>query len=345
MPFFSQKLRRAFTLIELLVVIAIIAVLVALLLPAVQQAREAARRSACKNNLKQIGLAYHNYHDTFNNFPHNYDASAGGGSTAAQVSWVTMSLPYLDQAPLYNQIQALRLFETPYNIYANGNPGVGWAGDQGRALANTQLPTLMCPSAAAPAIGTGTMAYNGPFSHGNGREFAGARTDYVANMGFVWTGWKDCGDTRLPGLGWTDPNQTIDGNNNQLQRKGGVVWWRGSSNMAKVTDGTSNTVAVFENHHWNESKNTPGERNKTGIWASPVGSIGTISDFINADPAEIPGGNGGNDTRCTGWTSIHTGGAHAVMCDGSVRFFNENLDVSILKAVATRAGGETLTLP
>lgn len=344
MLYISRKFRRAFTLIELLVVIAIIAVLVALLLPAVQQAREAARRSSCKNNLKQIGLAYHNYHDTFNYFPHNYDASTGGQSDlGAQVSWVTMSLPYIDQAPLYNQIQGLGLFETRYSTYANGNPGVGWAGDPGRALARTQIPTLMCPSASSPAIGTGTLAYNGPFSHGNGREYEGARTDYVANMGFAWTGWKDCGDTRLPGTNWIDPNQTIDGNVSNLQRFKGVVWWRGSANMADVTDGTSNSVAVFENHHWNFSKRFPSERNKTGIWASPIGAMGTISDFINADPEEVPGGNGADDTRCTGWTSIHTGGAHAVMCDGSVRFFNENLDVSVLKAVATVSGGETET--
>ncbi|MDB4637947.1 DUF1559 domain-containing protein [bacterium] len=342
MPFFSQKLRRAFTLIELLVVIAIIAVLVALLLPAVQQAREAARRSACKNNLKQIGLAYHNYHDTFNYFPHNYDGTRDNITVAASNSWVTMSLPYLDQAPLYNQIQGLGLFETPSNQYPGG---MGWGLPAARTLAATPLPTLMCPSSAAPQVYDGAFYYDGAGWNGNSRNYRGARTDYVANMGFVWTGWKDCGDTRLPGSGWTDSGQTIDGNNDQLQRKGGVVWWRGSSNMAKVTDGTSNTVAVFENHNWNESKKFPGEPNKTGLWASPLGSIGPIVDFINADPEEVPGGNGRDDTRCTGWTSIHTGGAHAVMCDGSVRFFNENLDVAVLKAVATRAGGEIQTLP
>src|SRR5438270_6004969 len=97
--------RRGFTLIELLVVIAIIAVLVALLLPAVQQAREAARRSQCKNNLKQIGLALHNYHDIFNLFP-----SASGGTDQGaknngdRLSGIVMLLPHLDQAPLWNQI-------------------------------------------------------------------------------------------------------------------------------------------------------------------------------------------------------------------------------------------------
>ncbi|MDB5338411.1 MAG: hypothetical protein JWN70_4030, partial [Planctomycetaceae bacterium] len=91
--------RSGFTLIELLVVIAIIAVLIALLLPAVQQAREAARRSQCKNNLKQLGLALHNYHDTYGVFPYAQTPCCSGGHT-----WVEMLLPFMDQAPMYNQI-------------------------------------------------------------------------------------------------------------------------------------------------------------------------------------------------------------------------------------------------
>ncbi len=108
---FTKRLRRAFTLIELLVVIAIIAILIALLLPAVQQAREAARRSQCKNNLKQLGLAMHNYHDTFGWFPHNHCAwtnapvyyGTAAGTDNPQFSWLAMALPYLDQAPMYNR--------------------------------------------------------------------------------------------------------------------------------------------------------------------------------------------------------------------------------------------------
>src|SRR6478736_599031 len=97
---------KAFTLIELLVVIAIIAVLIALLLPAVQQAREAARRAQCKNNLKQIGLAYHNYHDTYNMFPQStmlkIDVSTGKLRIDGGMGWAMASLPYLDQGPLFN---------------------------------------------------------------------------------------------------------------------------------------------------------------------------------------------------------------------------------------------------
>ena len=97
--------RLGFTLIELLVVIAIIAVLIALLLPAVQQARESARRTQCKNNLKQLGLALHNYHDVHGQFPQNYDSAWGLGVGAAgsiSWSWLVMSLPYIDQGAMYN---------------------------------------------------------------------------------------------------------------------------------------------------------------------------------------------------------------------------------------------------
>src|SRR4051812_6730319 len=96
-----KTFKRGFTLIELLVVIAIIAVLIALLLPAVQQAREAARRSQCKNNLKQIGLALHNYHDTANTLPPGWIGDPTGSNAGNRWGWGTMILPYLDQAPLY----------------------------------------------------------------------------------------------------------------------------------------------------------------------------------------------------------------------------------------------------
>ena len=118
---------RGFTLIELLVVIAIIAVLIALLLPAVQQAREAARRTQCKNNAKQLGLALHNYHDTFLMFPMSY-GQGNYGEGGKFISWLTASLPYIDQAPLYNSLD----FSQPINGTAANT-----------AMASTVIPAFL----------------------------------------------------------------------------------------------------------------------------------------------------------------------------------------------------------
>jgi len=137
--------RRAFTLIELLVVIAIIAILIALLLPAVQQAREAARRSTCKNNLKQIGLALHNYHDTHRIFPPGY-CRAGSGDRNNFIGWATFILPFMDQAPLYNQVQSNEGFDTKWNTLT------AFTGTNG--IAKTVIPAYNCPSDPMGGINT-----------------------------------------------------------------------------------------------------------------------------------------------------------------------------------------------
>jgi prepilin-type N-terminal cleavage/methylation domain-containing protein len=144
-----SRLRRGFTLIELLVVIAIIAILIALLLPAVQQAREAARRSQCKNNLKQLGLAMHNYHDNFKVFPPGVvDPGAGcspypAGATSYLWGGSVFLLPYMDLAPLYNQLNV-------------GNGFCGMPAEttlfNGQALLKTTLPAFVCPSDTGPSL-------------------------------------------------------------------------------------------------------------------------------------------------------------------------------------------------
>tara|TARA_R110002095_G_scaffold198989_2_gene178646 strand:- start:577 stop:1443 length:867 start_codon:yes stop_codon:yes gene_type:complete len=142
--------RRAFTLIELLVVIAIIAILIALLLPAVQQAREAARRSSCKNNFKQIGLALHNYHDTMRIFPPGY-CRAGSTTDNNFIGWGTFILPYIDQANLYNQIQTKGGFDKSWFDPAFSTIGT--------VEAKTILPAYICPSDPMGGINTDLSSY------------------------------------------------------------------------------------------------------------------------------------------------------------------------------------------
>ncbi|HET6425668.1 MAG TPA: DUF1559 domain-containing protein, partial [Planctomycetaceae bacterium] len=163
-----------FTLIELLVVIAIIAILIALLLPAVQQAREAARRTQCRNNLKQIGLALHNYHDNFNVFPMGYSDTVAGANerNGAGWSWQTFILPQIDHGTIYNRFN---FSTTPYNNTYNGSP------IDNQSLVATPLTVFSCPSDTKPA----TAANNGGAANvaaGQGTA-AAATTSYVGCRG------------------------------------------------------------------------------------------------------------------------------------------------------------------
>jgi prepilin-type N-terminal cleavage/methylation domain-containing protein len=334
LSFSVGKKRLGFTLIELLVVIAIIAILIALLLPAVQQAREAARRTQCKNNLKQIGLATHNYHDVFNQFPQNYEATRNGdanGRGRTSVSWITASLPYFDQANLYQQID--------FDDVGTRNALDNAAAQAARVQILTQL---LCPSNPQQQLGNFSGNYDGGGWHGNGRDVSAARTDYVGNMGFVHTGWKDCADLTIAGAPWVDPGHAFNANADQLPRVGGIFWWRGTAGIRHIIDGTSNTVAVFESHHWNTSKTFPGEQAKHGAWFLPINSIDSMSKFINGAPEDFGPTNGGEDGRCSTFSSTHTGGAQSLLADGSVRFVSENVSQVIHRAVATRAGGEVI---
>ena len=163
--------RRGFTLIELLVVIAIIAILIALLLPAVQQAREAARRSQCKNNLKQIGLAIHNYHDVSRSFPFSWML---GNDFNASV-WGVMILPYLDQAPLYNRWDSsVPAWDTAATVF--GFPASPVQGNL--AVIRTPLAVYKCPS--TPLANVHNYDYSGA---GFPITFTAARSDYIATSG------------------------------------------------------------------------------------------------------------------------------------------------------------------
>ncbi len=304
--------RRAFTLIELLVVIAIIAILVALLLPAVQQAREAARRSTCKNNLKQLGLALHNYHDTHNMFPINWmglDYTTNNGTPS--FSWVTYILPYIEQGALYDTINFNLDLIDPNNLAASLQP----------------IPALLCPT--DPLNNKGVLG-----SRANSATGTHAVSNYKACAGsnWAWGGFNvSCASCRRnPGS-----NNGLDAGNGFIARNTG----RNSSSQAPtlmkdITDGTSNTFAVGEclpaacTHAW---------------WWWPNGTTASCGVPLNYyyPPGKFSAGSWDSNYN---FASEHKGGAQFVMTDGAVRFVSENVDTNIYRGLATISGSESVSL-
>ena len=306
----SGPYRRAFTLIELLVVIAIIAVLIALLLPAVQQAREAARRSQCKNNLKQIGLAMHNYHDAHNQFPPGAiwqgvgtAAPANGRDTSWGATWVTMILPYLDQAPLYNL----------YNFSLPARSGTaGSSTTPNTSIVKRPLTAMLCPS--HPKMSSLlTQDWNG-FAKGN----------YGINAG---------------------SGHMLDINHFRGVQRGiasAIAQWGAS--FADMTDGSSNVAAVAE---LVASDSTGDGKGAWGWCVAPMFcAMGTTTSVImtpNYRPEPdctpyalnsltLPNYNTWNNPDCTGANarqatrSYHVGGTQVLMGDGAVRFVSSNIN-------------------
>jgi prepilin-type N-terminal cleavage/methylation domain-containing protein len=336
LPFFFASLqrvtamtsirRRGFTLIELLVVIAIIAILIALLLPAVQQARESARRTQCKNNMKQLGLALHNYHDVFNQFPINYSTSFTLDNIT--LSWMVGILPYIEQAPLFTQINVnFGLNNDPRwvnpQVGTVVNPSNGW-------VAKQVIPAFRCPSDTSDPVMGGRANYGGTWAVNSYKGVAGA------NWGWgTWTSPAAFNQTR-----WGITGDGLDRGNGLLFRGNGFPY---SNNFSKVTDGTSNTFAIGEavpkycTHTW---------------WWWFNGSTATCSVPLNAPAicAATPGAS--KDallTACAGdwpnnysFKSQHVGGGQFVLCDGSVKFISENIDLAVYRGLATIGGGEVI---
>ena len=317
---FQKWGKSGFTLIELLVVIAIIAILIALLLPAVQQAREAARRTQCKNNLKQYGLALHNYHDTFGRF-----AIGGSNWTGNRIGWQARILPYVEQAALYNAIDF-----NGVNTY-----------DQtisGKLLSQTRLPYLNCPT---DPVGSGTMPSDRVQSNYSGSlgntavTSANAACDVLSNT-FAAPG--TAAYTHGGGL----QSSNVDG----IFSRAGF-----GAKISDITDGTSNVLLVGEilpesNDH--EGGGWPHDNNMSNAHAS---TLITPNDFTTTPT--IPGGAGkppatpdcsarNNWTYSWGFRSRHTGGCQILLCDGSVRFVSQNVDAQTWRNVGGRADGRVL---
>jgi prepilin-type N-terminal cleavage/methylation domain-containing protein len=330
----SFRGNRGFTLVELLVVIAIIGVMVGLLLPAVQAAREAARRMSCSNNMKQLGLALHNYHDTFQTLGWNSDSGDEFQHPAnlpkrhpdnrwMQFSWVVSVLPFIEQQAIYDRI--------------NFNTRQSMRNDPVNAeLARTPIATLRCPSNQQDTIVTGQV--EGYFHDGGA---SGARLDYVGNLGHMWGGWKDCGAVpdfpgpigdgtnsifvkgSNPGTPWVD-GQYLD----QMVNCNGAFRYFGGVKLSQLIDGTSNTIIVFEDMHWRGGNAPAAQHDKRpgddAAWMSPLAAVNSIRNPMNnKNKAWL---QGAGDRRCHGWSSMHPGGAHAVLGDASVRFFAESIN-------------------
>lgn len=306
--------RRAFTLIELVVVIAIISVLISLLLPAVQAAREAARLTQCRNNLKQIGLALHNYHDTNRAFP---TADPGGGSDAgssiSMASTFVAILPYLEQAATYRH----------YNFgLANTDPG-------NQAVVSQQISLFICPTAV--------MRRNVPFA-GVGDpcgDFDEAPGTYAVSIG------SNPYDQYWSFFG--RPRPTLNG---------AIVYSDSTDRMTRlrdITDGTTNTVLIGESA-WNISGFSTNPSCNNGqnwgytYWANPYpASTGfntsapfNPNTYILLDPNTF-------DQTLMRFRSDHPAlGVNFVFCDGSVRFIMQFVDQTILTAIGSRNGGEAV---
>lgn len=304
-----RQRRRGFTLIELLVVIAIIAVLIALLLPAVQQAREAARRTQCRNNMKQIGLAIHNYEASTTVFPPSTTSPLNTGVWGYTMnptwhlhSFASLILPYIDQATLQMTIN--------YNVSALDLLN--------RTAAATVIPPYMCPSYSGKRF-TGNTIYN---------NLAPAPAVF-AIRNYVCLGAKSVAG--LSGAPGTAPE--------------GVMFPASKTRFADITDGTSNTIMVAETREQDAAVWIDGTSASVAArWFDPTGvnpPYGGPTTSINYTPYfTYPLPNAIN--QLYGPSSQHVGGAHHLLCDGSVRFISQNVSVFTYDALATRAGGEVV---
>jgi prepilin-type N-terminal cleavage/methylation domain-containing protein/prepilin-type processing-associated H-X9-DG protein len=326
-----RSIRRGFTLIELLVVIAIIAVLIGLLLPAVQKVREAAARAKCTNNLKQIGLALHSYHDANQRFPAGYidgnttPTSTPDNDVGPGWGWAAFLLPYIEQSSVYTQIN----FSQPVGVGVNAQ------------VSQVALAIHTCPSDAFPqAVPVYDSSFSNPIvtiAHGN----------YVG-----CNGWEEC----FSNAGGAGDGSGADGLTGGLGQSGNGLFYRNSrNNIANVTDGLSNTIFVGErssNHSpstwtgavaggrcpaWMASLSPP--------YTPPPGPAYDNADFgeclvlAHCNATHLPNADVPIFDPDT-FYSMHPNGANFLFGDGSVHFLGSGINPNTYQYLATIAGGE-----
>lgn len=357
----STTIRRGFTLVELLVVIAIIGVLVSLLLPAVQAAREAARRSSCLNNLKNVALAAINYHDQIGAFPVDEDYYHQDGMQVVDINsltftwgsrvphvpeegldgggWIVRALPYMEQQALYDR----------FNIPGHGlngnwldrnNLGMNYTLDPNfRAAIETQPQVLVCPSNQSG----GLQGEQFPYSNGVGpgavpfaSELTVATTCYKGNAGDGSFEFRPNFVAQPPGLYTYDPLLECYIGDDCV----GIFWRstyiKGGVEMREISDGTSNTFLIGES--------SPIDGNSAAWSSDGDWAITAIELNWNAEASGACTNPGALEcwTQYRGFRSDHPGGAHFAMCDGSVTFIQDEIDPLTYRGLSTRSGGEVV---
>jgi len=317
--------RKGFTLIELLVVIAIIGILIALLLPAVQKVREAANRAKCSNNLKQLALACHNYHDANSKFPTGLHLGVGPpNNTSGGNNLMIGLLPFFEQDNLYKKWD--------FNSFANNTAG-------GRNSTTGQvIQILLCPSDPLPDPVQEVNSAEGDNYYG--------MNSYAGNAG-----------TRSYFPGYPTDNPPW-----HLMSKDGIFFGDSKIRMADISDGTSNTFLFGERYHrdpefdriypaypiakwggwaWVYPANSVGDYMLSAAYPPRVPNLPVLINYKTPPTAPVGNSNYINDGLCA-YGSGHTGGANFAMSDGSVRWFSEGTTDVLLKALSTRNGGEVI---
>ena len=362
--------RHGMTLVELIVVFSIISLLIAILLPAVQQAREAARRAHCKNNLKQLGLAMHNYESTYGQFPvaANWKVDEIASTVVSGKSWGQALLPFIDQAAIATG------FDESQPI---------WSGARNQALIATSLSTFVCPS--VPSIPKPTTKWSPDTVAAGGRlncgvvpmqpiEATWGRTDYIVTCDVRSPLKSNLGAAGVPAAGMVGFFYCGDQNALAVVSGNGVTGaYDASPKISKVSDGLTNTIMIAElaarNQLWEKGKNitTAPSTDTPAAAENFVRLLNQQTHFGGggwADPNNdqwVDGGNrdGNNDIRdvngdrnscvinCTNlqaraYYSFHMGICNFAMGDGSVRSISEYIDDTLLAFLITRAGGEVV---
>jgi prepilin-type N-terminal cleavage/methylation domain-containing protein/prepilin-type processing-associated H-X9-DG protein len=323
--------RSGFTLVELLVVIAIIGVLVALLLPAVQAAREAARRMQCQNNLKQIGLGFHNHESAKKGFPPRRFSSPDHGYTG----WGLFILPYMEQKALYDS------YDFKYDYYDPKN----------QAVTETNLKVYICPSAPHnPKIPSGGPVTEGSANPSKGTVFqVEGFMDYMVpnGMNVPTTGW---------GAQFTTPGNATQAllDSSTVFSSVGVSYV--TRRLAEITDGTSNTLLVNETAGWpqnwkGKTRTFPDKplsnRGNWAGWQSLAYATYSRDGLLSSSTNPTAGDLVNCSVNCSNQNQIygfHAGGANVLLCDGSVRFFSEQTSGLLFAQVVTINDGMSVSM-